>query len=81
MNETFVCTRRVIWHAMFGAVLGIVVVGVLLGSDAFGLASMLAQTDSAAVHFVLLLVKPMMIFGLSGIAFSIWQQATYRKAI
>ena len=69
-----ISTRRLLLHAAMGTALGLAAVIAVLGIDASGLGAMVGQARNAGFLLFAMLFKPMMLFGVSAMGFSLlWQ--------
>ena len=69
-----ICGQLVVLHAVIGSLAGALFVALLLAFDVAGLGSMLQQVRDPFAHMLLLFIKPMMLLGVSAVAWSVWQQ-------
>ena len=67
-------SRQLVTHGIIGAATGLLLVAGLLASDTLGLRSMVLSNDLAPLHMLFMMIKPMGLFALLALGYSLWRQ-------
>ena len=68
---------RLAVHTGFGATSGALLVALMVAMDAFGLGSLIQQNENPVEHLSVMLVKPVILFGLLAMGWSLWRQLNH----
>ncbi len=70
------CPRQLAFHGVLGALSGAALVLLLLALNVAGLSTMIEQVGNPAVYLAMFFMKPMMLFGVIAVGWSIWRQVS-----